>query len=146
LVPTLLNDMPPDWAGRVFLHPIHQDAFRDAVQLIAGLRQCSNYRDYYHFQQELLGKVLEVQEHRGACRRMAIRLRRGKARPADAPGLQSREDPDDPNSWELEADVCERVDRQLRSIGDALAWRVFRPTSAAISEVPCPGTAARRIG
>jgi hypothetical protein len=61
LVPMLLNDMPPEWAGRVFLHPIHQDAFRDSVQLIADLRQCRNYRDYYQFQQRLLGKVLEIQ-------------------------------------------------------------------------------------
>jgi hypothetical protein len=42
----------------------------------------------------------------------------------------------DPQSWELEADVCERVERQLRSIADALAWRVFnydRPVIVASS-------------
>ncbi len=148
-MPTLLNDMQPEWAGRVFLHPIHQDAFRDAVQLIADLRQCRNYRDYYQFQQSLLRKVLEVQEHRGACRRMAIRLRKGKASPSGAPGLRSGEDPDDPASWELEADVCERVDRQLRSIGDALAWRVFsydRRVIIAFSRNQAPGPMAGKAG
>jgi hypothetical protein len=148
-VPMLLNDMPPEWAGRVFLHPLHQDAFRDSVQLIADLRQCRNYRDYYQFQQKLLGKVLEIQEHRGACRRMAARLRKGKTAPAGGTGLRSGDDPHDPGSWELEADVCERVDRQLRSIGDALAWRVFsydRRVIIAFSRNQAPGPMAGKAG
>lgn len=119
-MPTLLNDVPPEWAGRVFLHPIHQDAFRDSVSLIADLRQCRNYRDYYQFQQKLLGKVLETQEHRRACRRMATRLRKGKAAYADAPVLRSGEDPGDPGSSELEADVCERVDRSAALAEEAI--------------------------
>jgi hypothetical protein len=149
LVPTLLNDMPPEWAARVFLHPIHRDAFRDSVELIADLRKCQTYRDYYQFQQKLLGKVLEIQEHRGACRRMAKRLRKGKAVPAGSPDLRSGEDLDDPGSWELEADVCERVDRQLRSIGDALAWRVFsydRKVIIAFSRNQAPGPMAGKAG
>jgi hypothetical protein len=145
----LLNDMPPEWADRVFLHPIHQAALRESVQLIADLRQCRSYSDYYLFQQNLLGKVLEIQGHRGACRRMAKRLRRGKSAPAGSPELRSGEDPSDPECWELEADVCERVDRQLRSIGDGLAWRVFsydRRVIIAFSRNQAPGPMVGKAG
>ncbi len=124
-MPQLLNDMPLERANQLFMHPLHQDAFRHLVELIVSLRQCRTYEDYYHFQQELLGKVLAVQEHRGACTRVATRLRKHRGVPADAPELRSDTDPNDTESWKLEADVCERVDRQLRSIADALAWRVF---------------------
>jgi hypothetical protein len=123
-VPTLLNDMPLERASGVFLHPLHQNAYRDLAQLILALRQCRKYEDYYHFQQDLLGRVLAAQEHRAACNRVVRRLRSCKGVPADAPDLRSGA-PDSLEDWELEVDVCERVDRQLRSIGDALAWRVF---------------------
>ena len=97
-VPVLLNDMPLERSGRIFLHPIHQDAFPALVQFIVDLRHCRTYPDYYRFQQELLGKVLEVQGHRAACsvqagrstaagwpsdtfRRSRVALRRGYERP-----------------------------------------------------------------
>jgi hypothetical protein len=72
--------MPLDRANRVFLHPIHQDAARDIVQLVADLRVCNNYLDYYDFQQALLCKVLDVQAHRGSCTRVAKRLYGGRGR------------------------------------------------------------------
>lgn len=148
-VPTLLNDMPLERAGRIFLHPIHQDAFPALVQFIVDLRHCRTYPDYYRFQQELLDKVLEVQGHRAACRRVARRLRAGRAIPSDAPELRSGEDVNDPESWELEADVCERVDRQLRSIADAMAWRVFnydRRVIVAFSRNDAPGPMIGKAG
>lgn len=117
--------MPLEWAGKVFLHPIHQETFGTLVSLIAALRQCRAYADFYAFQQDLLTKVIELQEHMGSCRRIAHRLRDNRRLPANAPELRSGEDVHDAASWELEADVCERVDRQLRSVADALAWRVF---------------------
>jgi hypothetical protein len=89
------------------------------------LRRCQAFEDYYHFQQGLLGKVLAVQEHRRACTRVVRRLRRGESIPPDAPELHTGADLNELDPWELEIAVCERVDRQLRSIADALAWRVF---------------------
>jgi hypothetical protein len=145
----MLNDMPLDWAGRLFLHPLHQETFGTLVSLIANLRQCREYADYYDFQQDLLTKVIEVQAHRSACRRVAHRLRTGKSVPPDAPALRSREDVNDPANWELEADVCERVDRQLRSIADALAWRVFnydRRVMVALSRNDSPGPMVGKDG
>jgi hypothetical protein len=147
-VPTLLNDMPLERAGQIFLHPIHQEAFPVLVQFIVDLRHRRTYPDYYRFQQELLDKVLGVQSQRAACRRVARRLRAGRMMPS-APELRSGEDVNDPESWELEADVCERVDRQLRSIADAMAWRVFnydRRVIVAFSRNDPPGPMVGKAG
>ena len=148
-MPVLLNDMPLERSNRLFLHPIHQEAFGALVQLIADLRGCRAYTDYYGFQQELLRRILQVQEHRAACTRVAKRLRTGRRVPADAPDLRSGDNAGDPESWELEADACERVDRQLRSVGDALAWRVFsydRRVIVALSRNQPPGPMAGKAG
>ncbi len=146
---TALNDMPLERANQLFMHPVHQDAYRDLIELIAGLRQCHTYENYYHFQQELLGKVLAVQGHRAACTRVAKRLRNHKSVPTYAPELRSSANPSDPESWDLEGDVCERVDRQLRSIADALAWRVFnydRQVIVALSRNDSAGPMAGKEG
>jgi hypothetical protein len=145
----LLNDMPLERADQVFLHPRYQEAFGTLVSLIARLRRCSTYQEFYEFQQDLLASVVEVQAHRLACRRVARRLRSGRGLPADAPELPSGADALDAASWELEIDVCERVDRQLRSIADALAWRVFnydRRVIVALSRNDSPGQMAGKKG
>ncbi|MFJ5989331.1 hypothetical protein [Lentzea sp. NPDC092896] len=118
-------------------------------QLIAALRQCGSSEDYYHFQQDLLAKVLAVQTHRAGCRRVVKLLGQGKRLPLDAPELRSGEEATDPETWELEVDVCERVDRQLRSIADALAWRVFnfdRRLIIALSRNQHPGPMVGKPG
>lgn len=69
--------------------------------------------------------------------------------PADAPELRSGDPATNPETWELEADVCERVDRQLRSIADALAWRVFnydRRVIIGLSRNQHPGPMAGKKG
>ncbi len=112
--------MPPERARQVSAHTLVQDTYYALPELIAGLRRCQAYEDYYHFQQELLEKVLAVQEHSAACTRVVRRLRSHKSVPADAPELRSGADPNELDAWELEIAVCERVDRQLRSVADAL--------------------------
>jgi hypothetical protein len=124
-VPYLLNDMPPERASRLFAHPLTQDAYGWVTQFLVDLRQCASYKDYVQFQAGLLDRVLEVQDHWDGCRRVAALLAKGRSVPADAPELRSGEDPGDPESWALENAVCERVDRHLRSVADALAWRAF---------------------
>lgn len=148
-VPKLLNAMPLERTNRIFLHPVHQEAVGAVAQLIVDLRQCRSPEDYFTFQQGLLTKVLAVQEYRAACRRVAKLLRQGKTVPADAPELQSAGPADSPESWELEVDVCERVDRQLRSVADALAWRMFnydRRVIIALSRNQHPGQMAGKEG
>lgn len=141
--------MPLERGNKVFRHPLHQEAVGTLEQLITTLRQCRSYEDYYHFQQDLLTKVLAVQKHRAACQRVAKRLRQGKTVPSNAPELRCTEPVNSPESWELERDVCERVDRQLRSIADALAWRVFnynRSVIVALSRNQHPGPMADKEG
>lgn len=141
--------MPPERANQLFMHPMHQDVYPALVQLIIDLRQCRSYEDYAHFQEDLLTKVLEVQAHRNACRQNARRLRAGRKLLATAPELRSGLPVENPESWELEVDVCERVDRQLRSIADALAWRVFnydRQVIIALSRNQPAGPMAEKEG
>lgn len=141
--------MPLERANRVILHPMHQEGIATLAQLVVALRQCRSSEDYYRFQQDLLAKVLAVQGHRAQCRRIAKLLRQGKKLPADAPELRSSEPATAPETWDLEADVCERVDRQLRSIADALAWRVFnfdRRVIIALSRNQHPGPMVGKKG
>ncbi|MEV6399200.1 hypothetical protein AB0M39_31185 [Streptomyces sp. NPDC051907] len=56
---------------------------------------------------------------------MIKRLRKGHRLPVDAPEPVAG-DPHGVDHWRLEYDVLERVGRQLRSVGDALARRAFR--------------------
>ncbi|MBB5808823.1 hypothetical protein F4560_008591 [Saccharothrix ecbatanensis] len=119
------------------------------LQLITSLRQCRCAEDYFHFQQNLLTQVLAVQGHRAGCRRVAKLLQQGKKVPTDAPELRSNEPAASHQTWTLEADVCERVDRQLRSIADALAWRVFnydRRVIIALSRNQHPGPMVGKKG
>jgi hypothetical protein len=56
-----------DRANRLFLHPIHPDAYNTLVSLITDLRQCRSFEDFYHFQQTLLEEILKIQGHGQAC-------------------------------------------------------------------------------
>ncbi|AYF26693.1 hypothetical protein CSH63_04285 [Micromonospora tulbaghiae] len=127
----------------ILTHPRHQQALRDMIGLIADLRRCRLPVDLYEFQERLLRSVLETEERWSEIRRVVHRLkkRRGTV-PADAPDLESGLDPLDLDAWRLEEEVFERVWRQLKSIGDALAWRAFgydRRVIVALSRNASPG-------
>jgi hypothetical protein len=67
-----------------------------------------------------------VEGQRAAVSRTRKMLRKTPGRlPAAAPELQTELDPLDLESWNLEYQVFERVCRQLRTVGDALAWKLF---------------------
>ena len=51
---------------RALMHPRHLSAQQPLVELIMALRTCSNVKDGYEFQQELLTRVLEVEGDRHA--------------------------------------------------------------------------------
>jgi hypothetical protein len=73
----------------------------------------------------LLDLRLAVDSDRNGFSQAVKRMRAGKPPQPGAPEPQSGLDPRQPETWRLERDVCERVARQLRCVGDALAWRVF---------------------
>src|SRR5260370_42101253 len=93
--------------------------------VIMPRRACVTVKDVSDFRQERLAHGLEAENDRNAFSKAVKRLRRGKPPQPDAPELQSGLDPARPETWRLEHDVCERVARQYRCVGDALAWRVF---------------------
>jgi len=133
----------------VLAHPRHQAAQLTLVKLIEQLRACSNVEEGYAFQQELLGHVLAVEEDRNALSQVVKRLAAGRKPQVGAPQPQSGRDPEAPETWQLEHDLCERVARQYRCVGDALAWRVFgfdRSHILALSRNQSPGVMAGKKG
>jgi hypothetical protein len=109
----------------VFAHPRHLAAQELLPQLIGELRNCVSVQDGYDFQQALLGRVLSVESERNAFSQAVKRIRAGRGPQPGAPDPVSGLDPSRPATWQLELEVCRRVGRQLRCVGDALAWRVF---------------------
>jgi hypothetical protein len=106
-------------------HPAQRASFDRIAGLIGDLRACEQPSDFYEFQRRLFAYLYQVEERRGQCSRMIKRLRRGRRAPEDAPPPPFSGDPGRAESWELEAYVYERVARQLRMVGDGLAWRCF---------------------
>jgi hypothetical protein len=120
-----LVSLGPQLSSAVMNHPAQRASFGCITGLIGDLRACEQPGDFYEFQRRLFGHLYQVEERRGQCSRMVKRLRRGRGAPQDAPPPPDSGDPSTAESWELEAYVYERVARQLRMVGDGLAWRCF---------------------
>src|SRR5260221_8566795 len=138
-----------DSPGEVYNHPRHQAAQQCLADLIAQLRQCSSIAEGHALQQALLGEVLRAERDRSVSARAAQRVRAGKQPHQGVPDPQSGQDPSLPETWQLEHDVCERVARQLRCVGDALAWRVYgfqRKHIIALCQNQSPGPIAGKQG
>jgi hypothetical protein len=134
---------------QVLDHPRHRAAQETLVELIGQLRACANVNEGYEFQQALLSQILAVEEDRHAFRRAIKRMAHGKSPQAGAPEPQSGLDPALPSTWQLELDICERVARQFRCVGDALAWRVFgfeREYITTLARNQSPGMMAGKPG
>ena len=120
-----LVSLGPQLSSAVMSHPAQRASFGRISGLIGDLRACEQPGDFYEFQRRLFGHLYQVEQRRGQCSRMIKRLRRGRGAPQDAPPPPHSGDPGTAESWELEAYVYERVARQLRMVGDGLAWRCF---------------------
>ena len=130
-------------------HPRHQAAQKSLAELIQQLRECANVEDGHALQQALLDHVLAVEADRNAFSQAVKRFGDGKGPQRGAPDPQSGLDPALPQTWELERDVCERIGRQYRCVGDALAWRVFgfeRKQIIALCQNAPPGVWAGKKG
>ena len=136
-------------AEAALMHPRHLAAQPVLAELITALRACANVKDGYEFQRELLARVLEVEADRNAFGRAVKRMRAGKSPQPDAPEPRSGLDPADLETWQVEYDLCERLARQYRCVGDALAWRVFgfqRRNIIALCQNAPPGVMAGKQG
>ena len=134
---------------QVLDHPRHRAAQDSLVELIRQLRACTNVDEGYEFQSALLAHVLAAEENRHAFTWAVKRMTDGKAPQPGAPEPQSGLDPSLPSTWQFELDICERVARQYRCVGDALAWRVFgfeRQYITALARNQSPGMMAGKPG
>lgn len=134
---------------QVLDHPRHRAAQETLVELIRQLRACTDVDEGYEFQQALLAQVLAVEEDHDAFNRAVKRMANGKSPQVGVPEPQSGLDPSSLSTWQLELDICERVARQLRCVGDALAWRVFgfeRQHITALARNQSPGMMAGKLG
>ena len=130
-------------------HPRQEAAQKSLPELILQLRQCANVQEGYELQQELLGQVLAVETDRNAFSQVVKRMRVGNRPQTGAPEPQSGLDTALMETWQLEHDICERVARQYRCVGDALAWRVFgfqRKQIIALCQNASPGVMAGKKG
>lgn len=89
-----------------------QAAVNRVAVLIEWLRTLQKPAEYLEFQGELFRDVYEAQQKQAADSRNLKRARAGKHR---APT----------EDLELELAISDRIVRQFRAVGDALAWRAF---------------------
>lgn len=112
------------------------------------LHSCQSPADYSEFQRHLFKAVYQAEERRGQCSRVLKRFRARKRPPADAPP-PAVGDATSPTAWQREALVFERAARQLRTVGDGLAWRAFgydRRRILALSRNDSPGMMFGKAG
>ncbi|ACU53985.1 hypothetical protein Afer_1049 [Acidimicrobium ferrooxidans DSM 10331] len=134
---------------QVMRHPAQQHNVNVIESLIRRLRQCRTFDQYDDVQRELFQHLHCREQHRSDCRRCAARLQRGRSLPALLPQLPLGVDPLDPETWRIEDLVFDRVCRQLRAVGDALAWRASgydRRYVIALSSNASPGVMAGKTG
>ncbi len=111
--------------ARVTRHPWQLDNMTTVERLLQALDACKSPADLYGFQRDLFAAIYTVERRRAGSSKAAKRVQQGKSPQADAPELPAGADPRDVDSWDLEVFVAERVARQLRSVGDGLAWKAF---------------------
>lgn len=137
-----ITSLTSSQAGLALTHPAQIGTVARLIELIEGLRSCEKASDLFEFQKKLFGHVYAVEQRRAECSRLIKRLRAGSGLPSDLPAPPHNGSPSDIDSWLLEAVVYERLARQYRSIGDALAWRCVgydRRVILALAQNASPG-------
>jgi hypothetical protein len=125
----------------VLNHPAQRSMIATIADLITRLRACETPGDMYEFQRHLFTYLYEVEERRSECSRVVKRLKRSASVPAEVP-VPANGDPAQLATWELEVYVCDLLARQLRTVGDGLAWTCFgydRRPILAMSRNDSPG-------
>jgi hypothetical protein len=109
----------------VLSHPAQRANIAAIAGLITLLRECKEWSHLHEFQKYLFKELYQVEECRAECARIIKRLKRGEKLPKDCPVTPAKGDPLKIETWRIEAYVFERLARQLRTVGDALAWMCF---------------------
>lgn len=146
---TLLQQLSPEIAGAVFTHPANRANIASIVELVTWLRSCNTPDEYNEFQRILFQRLYQAEEARAQRSRIVKRLRSGRSLPPDHPAPPGGVDPLLLENWLLETFVYERLVRQLRVVGDGLAWRSFgfdRRIIHALSRNTSPGMMYGKAG
>jgi hypothetical protein len=126
LVERELRSLDQESLVKVMMHPAQRETAADIAELIGGLRKCEQLSHLYELQHYLFGLVYQVEERRFQCARILELLKkRGRLPAKDVPVPPHYGEPTDPSAWELELYIYARLARQLRTIGDGLAWCCF---------------------
>jgi len=148
-ISSFLGALSPADVTRVMQHPAQQANVSVVAALVKELRACQSPVDYDELQRRLFQFIQGAEKHKGDCRRCAARLDRRKALPDPLPQLPPGADPGDPTTWRIEDQVFDRICRQLRAVGDGLAWRASRCDRRyviALSSNASPGPMAGKSG
>jgi hypothetical protein len=121
-----LRGLDPETLERVARHPLQRANIARINELLGWFDSCVSPEDLYEFQRDLYESVFEIETRRGACSQAVKRLRRGQSVQAEVPDLPAGSDATALTTWEFEVFMCERLARQLRCVGDGLAWKAFR--------------------
>jgi len=135
--------------ARVMQHPAQEANVEIVAALIQELRACRSPIEFDECQRRLFQVIYSREEHKAECRRCAHRLERGRRLPDPLPQLPAGADPGDPETWRTEDLVFDRICRQLRTVGDGLAWRASghdRRYLIALSSNASPGPMAGKSG
>jgi hypothetical protein len=121
-----LRGLDPETLERIARHPLQRANIARINELLGWFDACVSPEDLCEFQRHLFASVFEIETRRGACTRAVKRLRHGDSVQAEVPDLPEGSDATALTTWEFEVLMCERLARQLRCVGDGLAWKAFR--------------------
>lgn len=144
-----IGSLGSDLLGSLATHPAQLQNVERIDRLIGWLDSLDTPADYSEFQRHLFADLLKAYARRAECKRAARRIASGKppdkaTRPPVDVGLGSG-----PEAWTFEELVFERLARQLRAVGDGLAWRCYqydRRAILALSRNDSPGPLIDKLG
>lgn len=124
------------------------DARALIVDMLDALPSARTPSELFEFQHWLLSRSLVVSEAASQLRRGQVRAGCDRSTPVPSGWTPVRElaEADD---WLFELTVADRLARQLRCVGDALAWKVFRcdrNVITALASNAAPGPIALKSG
>ncbi len=121
-----LISLRPELITAIYNHPAQMANLRTISSLLNFLRNCNGWTDLNDFQKLLFQHVYTAEERRSECTRIVRRLQRGEKLPQNCPEPPLTGNPSEIDSWKIEVFIFERIARQLRTVGDAMAWMCFK--------------------
>jgi hypothetical protein len=146
----LLGDLSSEQLVDVMKHPAQFRNLQVVEYLLTQLDACSSLDEYFDFQGLLIEATLKVHRDAGEIDQQERRSLQGK-------GIKGLTDwplafdpaTATPADWAIERIVAGRVLRQIRAVGDTLAWRAFgydRGSITVLASNQSPGRITNKTG